>query len=85
MVVSDTPLHVRLEALCASMQRHGVSAVDLDGLRLYVHRLLETTENRLRALRPGAADGAITRPDAPASITQRLRALADDPPESEEP
>jgi hypothetical protein len=74
-------IHMRLEALCASMQRHGVTLADLDRLRTFTNTLLDETERRLaaRALRPSEASP--TQPEAPRSITQRLRRLADDEPD----
>lgn len=78
-------IHLRLEALCAAMQRHGVFPADLDRLRMFVNEMLDETERRLRHARPDRASGAVTKPDAPASITQRLRALHDEPDDPDGP
>lgn len=69
---------MRLEALCASMQRHGVTLSDLDRLKVFVNTMLDDTERRLSSTRVAPSDGSPTQPDAPRSITQRLRALADE-------
>jgi hypothetical protein len=80
MTAVSESIHMRLEALCASMQRHGVSVVDLDKLRMFVNVMLDDTEKRLSKVVPSSATP--TQPDTPRSITQRLRALADDDPDS---
>jgi hypothetical protein len=76
-IVSES-LHMRLEALCAAMQRHGVLVCDLDKLRLFVNSMLDETERRLSEQVRTSPLSIRTVPSTPSSITQRLRALADE-------